>query len=510
MRAGAQARKAAPPAAAPVASRLLQRKCACGGAPGAGGECSECQKKRLDLQRKESGPGGLAIAPPIVHEVLRSPGGALDGETRSFMESRFGHDFKRVHVHSDSRAAESARAVGALAYTVGQDIVFGAGRYEPASQEGRRLLAHELVHTIQNGDARPPSNIMVSGAASASEREADAAADAVIRGDLSPTVGKAETSHLQRVPELDPESRQGIGEPEDHRAPGEPLPYREAMELLRCNELMRPGNEEYCRQRVLGEPPPPAISEPSVEIVNAALGTGVGLRFAPGGTTGTLTLDLTGAGPSHRIATGSRSGGTTTESFNVPSLPTREFTGLRATWNVGGTDHVDTRAFHIRVLGIFRHSQYNVPHESSCGGAPAPAYLTNRSCHFTPITLRSRFISQANLNGSGVSMAHGNLVREDFCLTQPGAPANAANCSFRPTANFRGACGALGNNTVANCRTRPDLHCGDRVFIEGHGTKTITDSCPACCGHDQLDNFTTAPACAGIPDLGNFMTVKVF
>src|SRR5512134_563730 len=88
-------------------------------------------------------------APPIVHEALRSPGQPLDAATRAFMEPRFGHDFSGVRVHTDARAAESARAVQALAYTVGRDIVFGDQRYSPQTSPGRRLLAHELTHTLQ-------------------------------------------------------------------------------------------------------------------------------------------------------------------------------------------------------------------------------------------------------------------------------------------------------------------------------------------------------------------------
>ena len=91
-----------------------------------------------------------AGAPPLVDEVLSSGGGQpLDESTRSFMEPRFGHDFSRVRVHADERAAESARAVNALAYTVGQDVVFGGGQYEPGTNEGKKLLAHELTHVVQ-------------------------------------------------------------------------------------------------------------------------------------------------------------------------------------------------------------------------------------------------------------------------------------------------------------------------------------------------------------------------
>lgn len=87
--------------------------------------------------------------PPIVGTVLLTPGTALDEGIRSFMETRFGHDFSQVRVHADARAAESARALDALAYTVGSDVVFGTGTLAPETREGKRLLAHELTHVVQ-------------------------------------------------------------------------------------------------------------------------------------------------------------------------------------------------------------------------------------------------------------------------------------------------------------------------------------------------------------------------
>jgi hypothetical protein len=94
--------------------------------------------------------------PSIVNNVLRSTGQPLDPPARAWMEPRFGHDFSRVRIHTDDRSAESARAVNAQAYTVGQDVIFGAGNYAPATGAGRRLLAHELAHVIQQGGAMPP------------------------------------------------------------------------------------------------------------------------------------------------------------------------------------------------------------------------------------------------------------------------------------------------------------------------------------------------------------------
>ncbi len=106
----------------------------------------------LQMKPTSAGPAPLREVPDSVHAVLRSPGQALDGQTRSFFEPRFGLDFSGVRVHTDSAAAGSAQDVSAMAYTVGQNVVFGSDRFAPRSPEGQKLLAHELAHVAQ--DAR--------------------------------------------------------------------------------------------------------------------------------------------------------------------------------------------------------------------------------------------------------------------------------------------------------------------------------------------------------------------
>ena len=134
----------------PMPSGLLQRRCSCGGTPGPDGECAACRAKRL---RRQAAGSRTELAPPIVHDVLRSPGRPLDPSVRADMEARFGHDLSRVRVHADARAAESADAVDAAAYAVGPHVVFGPGRYRPEAAPGRELLAHELAHTVQQQSA---------------------------------------------------------------------------------------------------------------------------------------------------------------------------------------------------------------------------------------------------------------------------------------------------------------------------------------------------------------------
>lgn len=89
------------------------------------------------------------------------PGRQLDPDVRSDMESRLGYDFSHVRIHTDQRAAQSASAIRALAYTAGRDVVFGSGQYSPGTQAGRGLLAHELTHVVQQGSIGFPSTGMV-------------------------------------------------------------------------------------------------------------------------------------------------------------------------------------------------------------------------------------------------------------------------------------------------------------------------------------------------------------
>ncbi|MQA92288.1 MAG: DUF2272 domain-containing protein [Gemmatimonas sp.] len=133
----------------------LQRTCACGGG------CPECERAKeatgpssfLQSRPQPSGSGRPSTAPPIVNQTLRSPGQPLDARTRAFMEPRFGRDFTHVRVHTGTGAAEAAGAVQAKAFTVDNHVVFGAGQFSPASGDGRRLLAHELTHVVQQSSA---------------------------------------------------------------------------------------------------------------------------------------------------------------------------------------------------------------------------------------------------------------------------------------------------------------------------------------------------------------------
>ena len=148
---------------------VVQRECHCGG-------------DEEEVQRKEDGDGleGADVSGAVA-EGLSGGGRALDAGTRAFMEARFGQDFSGVRVHTDSLASQSTQAVQARAYTVGADIAFRSGEYDPGSTGGKRLLAHELTHVVQQGaaGASPPDAQQVSRA------ESDAIQRYTVPGELA-------------------------------------------------------------------------------------------------------------------------------------------------------------------------------------------------------------------------------------------------------------------------------------------------------------------------------------
>lgn len=158
----------------PKRNGMLQRKCACGQHTAADGECAQCRKKRL--QRKSNSDHTPETVPPIVHEVLGEPGRPMDAKTRTFMETRFNHNFSNVRIYTGRKAEKSAQQINALAYTVGENIVFGKDQYSAYTSTGQRLLAHELTHTIQQGATQPHAALTLSRNA-VSEREAETIAN---------------------------------------------------------------------------------------------------------------------------------------------------------------------------------------------------------------------------------------------------------------------------------------------------------------------------------------------
>ena len=130
------------------------------------------KKEDTPVQRKAAGQPLLEDATPV-REAIRSGGRPLDAETRRAMESGFGYDFRKVRIHDDAQAAESARALGAHAYTTGTDVVFAAGRYDPQSEAGRKLLAHELTHVVQQSRDLPARPAGIRSAPVQIQRDVD-------------------------------------------------------------------------------------------------------------------------------------------------------------------------------------------------------------------------------------------------------------------------------------------------------------------------------------------------
>ena len=113
---------------------------------------------------------------PLTQDVLRSPGRPLPAPARELFEPYFGHDFSRVRVHSDTDAAASARGLGAHAYAVGDDNVFGAGEFAPTTETGKRILAHELAHVVQQAGSPRVEPLDLGAPSDNAERAAEAAA----------------------------------------------------------------------------------------------------------------------------------------------------------------------------------------------------------------------------------------------------------------------------------------------------------------------------------------------
>jgi len=151
------------------------------------------QSPAEEPRHAEARGSGDSTVPPIVREVLHYPGQSLDLDARGFMERRFRHEFSRVRVHTDMAATESAKAINAKAFAIGNNIVFGAGEYAPHTPAGQQLLAHELVHVVQQG-ATPLLPTRISHLEDAEERQAEHIAASIFHNE--PLSVSAYTSHV--------------------------------------------------------------------------------------------------------------------------------------------------------------------------------------------------------------------------------------------------------------------------------------------------------------------------
>lgn len=145
--------------------------------------CDECRAKQTVARKAEgASPAAAPSSARKIDSVLQSPGRSLDAATRAFFEPRFGRDLSNVRIHSDAAAATSARSIQAHAYAAGDDLVFDTGRFAPETQDGRRLLAHELSHVVQKQKGAEEPSIQrqpnPGGSASAADQSETPALDA--------------------------------------------------------------------------------------------------------------------------------------------------------------------------------------------------------------------------------------------------------------------------------------------------------------------------------------------
>lgn len=157
----------------------------------------ENQQKQADSNLK--GLEGAAVSPGLASQIKNTQGRgeALDAGAQPYMESRFGADFSKIRIHADSQAARMSRELNARAFTVGTDIYFNEGQYQPNSREGKKLLAHELTHTLQqsNGGIQRQESTGSETAASVGQQ-----AMPIVEDSIAPAVGQmTKSDFLQRL-----------------------------------------------------------------------------------------------------------------------------------------------------------------------------------------------------------------------------------------------------------------------------------------------------------------------
>jgi len=249
----------------PAAHGILQR---CSN----GVECAECRTKREQregtLQRAAVNAAPAPAVPSIVHDVLNSPGQPLDAGIRAFMEPRFNYDFSGVRVHTGETAGQSAKAIHAHAYTVGRDVVFGTGRYAPQTSEGKKLLAHELTHVVQQ-----VSNGVIQRQKNDEEEQTSGAIDAAMQDVVQQDTVKAPNT---------PEDMANTLDEEESDVPPEGLDS--FPEFSYISEDIAPGRDDRTDMAIATMPfhstltptmaqiiPPDHISEREAEIVSSTI-----------------------------------------------------------------------------------------------------------------------------------------------------------------------------------------------------------------------------------------------
>jgi hypothetical protein len=252
------------------------------------------------------------------------------------------------------------------------------------------------------------------------------------------------------------------------------------------------------------------------------------LFLSPRSKSGLLTVVAVGTQAKTTIFATQTSGGALAVPMNRKDLPEGLITSFEAKWTVDGKACSDNKSYDLDVLGLYRHSQYNSPHESACTGSPMKVYVTaagTSSCQFTETTMGNIFANQAAENGSGYSNDYGIIQLESFCqrfphpddayFLSPGKKLLDVAFAFRPNvSSILGSCGEpVTNATVARNPKNTHLHCGDTILIDGlNVVKTVTDEgSEKTLGLKQCDNYNEKEGCGrhDLLDLGNFRTYRL-
>jgi hypothetical protein len=262
-----------------------------------------------------------------------------------------------------------------------------------------------------------------------------------------------------------------------------------------------------------------ATASAMVTITNASIdGNQISVTLSGGSSTGALSITLNG-GSSYTYSYNNGSAvGPGSYTINLPrdSITANTYTSLTATWAVSPTSATGgyslqspaQQVYPWIVLGTIRHSQYNTVYESACPANQTTAYIYDSSCNFQTVTLSSKFVSQAELNGTGVSIGYGVLKYDNgSCNGSPNRPTGATSANtLRKVASVTGQCNVAltGGDSVATYPGPNDpgseFNCSDDVTLVDGGNqsayhKHVEDRCPLCSdGH--IDNYSSVQACS--------------
>jgi hypothetical protein len=236
----------------------------------------------------------------------------------------------------------------------------------------------------------------------------------------------------------------------------------------------------------------------SVAIASASIpGNSISLALTPSGVSGTLIVQLVGGG-THTLYNGAMSGGSQTIGFDIPNLPTGEFTGIQAAWTAGEqTVSSDPFSYYFKVLGDYNNTRYNTPTESYCTGSPVDvSYVSGTcaaadNCSFLPYQGKSGWWSEVYENGSGLSETPGigAVSWEWFCT---GAERRTRRVAA-PCPQCAGQQLGVGT-TVARNVNSSDLPCGAKLYVHGVGTVTVADAGGGL-ALNQLDHYAGFGGC---------------